>query len=230
MRFSEFKDIVLAEFEDLGEERLSQFAALEAPYTDWNAKINVISRKDVDGLYSHHVLHSLAIASYLRRECPALEEKLRCGASVLDLGTGGGFPGIPLAIMYPGSRFTLCDSIGKKLKVASAVAEAAGIRNVEIVNARAETLPGTFDVVVSRAVTSLSNFYPWVKDKYQDSILYLKGGDINEEIADMMGRFRLQKGSVHTWRVDSFLKDEYFAEKFVIHIEKIYLCNPKSEI
>ena len=230
MTFSEFKDIVLAEFGEIDGGRLEQFAALEAPYADWNSKINVISRKDMDNLYSHHVLHSLSIASYLRRECPALDEKLRRGASVLDLGTGGGFPGIPLAIMYPSSRFTLCDSVGKKLKVASAVAGEAGLGNVAVVNARAETLPEVFDVVVSRAVTSLENFYPWVKDKFSDSILYLKGGDINPEISELMRKFHLQKGCVRTWKVDSFLKDEYFAEKFVIHIEKIYLCNPKSEI
>lgn len=180
-------------------------------YKEWNEKINVISRKDIDNIYEHHFLHSLAIGEY---------HPFMPGETVLDVGTGGGFPGIPLAIKFPETRFTLCDSIGKKIKVAQAVADGIGLKNVTCVNARAESLEGTYDYVVSRAVTSLVNFYPWVKDKYDKGILYLKGGDVNEEISDLMAKFHLKKGSVHTWRVDSWLQDEYFAEKFVIHIEK----------
>ena len=140
-------------------------------------------------------------------------------AQILDLGTGGGFPGIPLAILMPGAQFVLCDSIGKKLKVASGVAEALGLENVEFANARAESLPQTFDYVVSRAVTTLEQFYPWVRGKFSRSILYLKGGDINEEVFTMMEKYHLKKGSVHCWKIDTWLRDEYFAEKFVIDIE-----------
>ena len=149
--------------------------------------------------------------------------------SVLDVGTGGGFPGIPLAVLFPGISFTLCDSVGKKAIVAKAVAESLGLNNVTVVNARAESLPDRFDFVVSRAVTTLDNFYPWVRDSFKYSIFYLKGGDVNEEIAQLMGRNRLKKGSVRTWRVDNWLQGEYFQEKFVIQIEKDYLCGPIVE-
>ena len=146
-----------------------------------------------------------------------------------NIGTGGGFPGIPLAVMFPEADFTLCDSIGKKTLVAREVASALGLQNVTVVNARAESLPGKYDYVVSRAVTTLDNFYPWVKDRFRGSIFYLKGGDVNAEIAQLMGRYRLKKGSVRTWRIDNWLKEEYFQEKFVIQIEKDYLCGPIVE-
>ena len=194
-----------------------RFAALDGLYREWNAKINVISRKDIDNVYSHHVLHSLAIAKYL------LEEGLWddfSHSSVLDLGTGGGFPGIPLAILFPSAQFVLCDSVGKKTIVAEAVAKALGLENVTVVNARAESLPQTFDWVVSRAVASLTDFYPWVKGKFTKGILYLKGGDVNEEISSVMSRHKLPRGSVHTWPVDSWLQDPYYDGKLVIHIEK----------
>lgn len=223
MIFEIFKEMILREFPQTTDRQLEQFASMDALYRDWNEKINVISRKDIDSLYEHHVLHSLAILSYLERSGRTLE------GNVLDLGTGGGFPGIPLAVMCPQAHFTLCDSIAKKVRVAGEVASALGLANVETVNARAESLPATYDFVVSRAVTSLDNFYPWVKDKFIGSILYLKGGDINEEIASLMGRYRMKKGSVHTWKVDNWLIDEYFSEKFVIEIEKNYLCSPFCE-
>ena len=194
-----------------------RFAALDALYREWNAKINVISRKDIDNVYSHHVLHSLAIAKYLQQE--GLWGSFS-HSTVLDLGTGGGFPGIPLAILFPDAKFTLCDSVGKKTIVAKAVAEALGLENVTVVNARAESLPQQFDWVVSRAVASLTDFYPWVKGKFTKGILYLKGGDVNEEICSVMSRHHLPKGSVHTWPVSSWLQDPYYDGKLVIYIEK----------
>lgn len=255
MLFDEFSNIVQAEFPDLTAEQLDRFRAMEALYLDWNSRINVISRKDMDGFYEHHVLHSLAIASYWLREgiipfataaapapsalpsaapfaSPALAPAEAPSAprlSVLDVGTGGGFPGIPLAVLFPQMDFTLCDSVGKKTIVAVAVAEALGLDNVTVVNARAESLPTVYDLVVSRAVTTLDNFYPWVRDRFRYSIFYLKGGDVNAEIAQLMGRNRLKKGSVRTWRVDTWLPGEYFQEKFVIQIEKDYLCSPIVE-
>ena len=198
--------------------QIAAFEALDGLYREWNAKINVISRKDIDAVYDHHVLHSLAIARYLLT-VPGLYEQF-AGSTVLDLGTGGGFPGIPLAILFPSAHFVLCDSVGKKTIVAQAVASALNLSNVEVVNARAESLPLTFDFVVSRAVASLVDFYPWVKGKYRRGILYLKGGDVVEEIATVMARHRLPHGSVHTWPVSSWLHDPYYDGKLVIHIEK----------
>ena len=159
------------------------FEALDALYREWNAQINVISRKDIDNLYEHHVLHSLAI-------------------------------------LFPSARFVLCDSVGKKTIVAQAVSSALGLENVQVVNARAESLPQTFDFVVSRAVASLTDFYPWVKGKFSRGILYLKGGDVVPEIAEVMARHRMARGSVHTWPVSSWLAGPYYDGKLVIHIEK----------
>ena len=192
--------------------------SLEGLYREWNAKINVISRKDIDNVYEHHVLHSLAIAKYLET-VPGLEERFANG-DILDLGTGGGFPGIPLAILYPQARFTLCDSVNKKTIVAEAVSKALDLKNVQVINARAESLGRNFDFVVSRAVASLTDFHPWVKGRFNDSILYLKGGDVNEEISQLMARHKIRPGKVHTWPVSSWLHDEYYEGKLVIHIEK----------
>jgi 16S rRNA (guanine527-N7)-methyltransferase len=149
----------------------------------------------------------------LRGEGPfSIAEPLK----VMDLGTGGGFPGIPLAVMFPHAQFTLCDSIGKKIIVATEVAKGLGLENVKTVNARAESLPETFDYIVSRAVTALDNFMPWVKGKYSEGILYLKGGDLDEEIA----RAKLRKGSVHVWPISGWTSDPFFETKQVIFIEK----------
>ena len=193
----EFIDFVQADF-DLTPAQEEQFLACDSLYRDWNAKINVISRKDINGLYDHHVLHSLAIARYLLTQ-PETLEKFRT-ADILDLG--------------------MCDSVGKKTIVAKAVAEALGLKNVKVVNARAESLPQQFGFVVSRAVASLTDFYPWVKGKFTDGILYLKGGDVVEEIAEVMARHRLRRGSVHTWPVSAWLHDAYYDGKLVIFIEK----------
>lgn len=239
--FADFEAFLKASFPDMTDGMVERFRLMDAGYRDWNAKINVISRKDIDSLYDHHVLHSLAIAEYLRTQRPEVYSMFtaplqegsvapvssstnvnasRAGFRVLDLGTGGGFPGIPLAVMFPNVRFTLCDSVGKKTIVAREIANMLGLDNVEIVNARAESLPGRFDFVVSRAVASLTDFYPWVKGKFSQSILYLKGGDINEEICALMSRERLRKGSVSTWPVTTWLSDPYFAGKFVIDIRR----------
>ncbi len=204
----------------------TDFAQALELYREWNARINVVSRKDIDQLYQHHILHSLAIARYLELHYPA---GVLDGASVLDLGTGGGFPGIPLAVEYPEARFTLCDSIGKKLKVAGAVAEGLGLKNVECVNARAESLPGTFDWVVTRAVASLDKLYPWVQGRFRNSIICLKGGDVLAEIAELGRKCRVEPGRVRVWSIEDWINDEYFKEKFVIEIGKSYLCPPKSE-
>lgn len=204
----------------------TDFAPALELYREWNARINVVSRKDIDNLYEHHVLHSLAIARYLELHYPA---GVTDGASVLDLGTGGGFPGIPLAVEYPEAHFTLCDSVGKKLTVASAVAEGLGLNNVECVNARVETLPGTFDWVVTRAVAALDKLYPWVSGRFRRSIICLKGGDVLSEIAELGRKCGVGPGRVRIWSIEDWLKDEYFKEKFVIEVGKSYLCPPKSE-
>ena len=224
MTFNEFNTILETQFPEVTAEQKSRFRLMEALYREWNAKINVISRKDIDELYRHHVLHSLGIAAYLKTRMPDVYERLRGDGPysiseplrILDLGTGGGFPGIPLAVMFPHAEFTLCDSIGKKITVATEVCKGLGLTNVKTVNARAESLPEIFDYVVSRAVTSLDNFMPWVKGKYNEGILYLKGGDLAEEIA----KARLRKGSVHIWPISEWTEDPFFETKQVIYIEK----------
>ena len=195
----------------------SDFDKAIALWREWNEKINVISRKDIDNIFEHHIQHSLAIVEYMSRNNPGLSLE---GARILDVGTGGGFPGIPLAMAWPQAEFDLCDSIGKKIKVASAVAEGLNLTNVRCLNCRAEELPDKYDYIVSRAVTSLDNFYPWVAGKFNRGILYLKGGDVNEEIAAMCRKCRVNPSKVSVWPIIDWLKDDYFAEKFVIHIGK----------
>ena len=211
-----WKELLSTSFE-LTPAQWSAFEALDDLYRDWNSRINVISRKDIDAVYDHHVLHSLAIGRYLQTR-PALWEEFAT-SSVLDLGTGGGFPGIPLAILFPRANFVLCDSVGKKTIVAQAVASALKLPNVEVVNARAESLGRSFDFVVSRAVASLIDFYPWVKGRFDRGILYLKGGDVVEELSALMARYHLPGSSIHTWPVSTWLQDPYYQGKLVIHLE-----------
>jgi 16S rRNA (guanine527-N7)-methyltransferase len=172
---------LLSYFPDLTEDQISKYQKLAALYHEWNAKINVISRKDIDFLYEKHVLHSLGIAKV---------QAFKPGAKILDVGTGGGFPGIPLAILFPETSFYLIDAIGKKIKVVKAVAEALELENVKASHERAEKAKGNFDFVVSRAVTNMPDFVKWVRNKIakksvhelKNGILYLKGGDLTEEL------------------------------------------------
>ena len=169
---------------ELSDESVAQLGKLKALYTEWNAAINVISRKDMDAFDERHVLHSLALVKAM---------KFAPGSDVLDVGTGGGFPGIPLAIVYPEVNFVLCDSIGKKMKVVRAVVQALGLTNVTVHHGRAEEIKGQFDFVVSRAVTRMNRFIPWVQGKikkqsinpWPNGILALKGGDLSEELAEV---------------------------------------------
>ena len=208
-------------FENITPHQQEQFAMLTPLYEDWNSKINVVSRKDIDKLQLHHVLHSLAIAKFVD-----MAELFTPGTKVMDVGTGGGFPGIPLAIMYPDVEFLLVDSIGKKIKVVTEVAQALGLKNVRAVKARAEEIDEKFDFIVSRAVTDLGNFLPWVKNKYTRGIIYLKGGDLNPggalytEIENAAAKCRINKKTITFCSIDEWFKDEFFQEKRVIYIPR----------
>jgi 16S rRNA (guanine527-N7)-methyltransferase len=202
--------IIYKYFPDVTEEQKGQFDRLHSIYTEWNSKINVISRKDMDNFYMHHALHSLAIARFPFPD----------GAKVLDVGTGGGFPGIPLAIMFPNVHFTLCDSIGKKIKVATEVANELGLKNVTTVCSRVEALPDTYDYIVSRAVTELKNFIPWVKGKYTTEMIFLKGGDTNMEISECARSLKLSQKLFNSMNISDFFSEEYFGEKRIIFVKK----------
>ncbi len=197
-------------FPGLSAAQIQQFAQLEPLYREWNAKINVISRKDIEQLYERHVLHSLGIAKVI---------SFKSGTDILDVGTGGGFPGIPLAILFPDCQFHLVDSIGKKIKVVQEVATALGLRNVEAQQARVERLTDTYDFVVSRAVTDLKEFHGWVRTKFNKSyqhdlrngILYLKGGDLTEELNETKVKYKL-------YPLSDYFEEEFFATKQVVYI------------
>lgn len=229
MTFKEFKETISRSFPELTSVQMNQFEKMGELYREWNSRINVVSRKDIDEIYRHHIMHSIGIAAYLKTRLPDIYDRLTGEGPysiaeplhILDLGTGGGFPGIPLAVMFPNTRFTLCDSIGKKITVASAVSAGLCLKNVKTVNARAESLPDTFDYIVSRAVTSLENFMPWVKGKYKEGILYLKGGDLKEEIDTASAKAGLKKGAVTTWALSDWTEDPFFETKQVIFIQNI---------
>lgn len=200
---------IIKQFPNLTENQLLQFRKLEALYHDWNAKINVISRKDIDELYTKHVLHSLAIAKI---------QPFEPGTYILDVGTGGGFPGIPLAILFPETRFYLIDVIAKKIKVVQAVADGLGLKNVKAEQMRAENVKGDYDFIVSRAVTNMPDFVSWIKDKIKkqnkhelkNGILYLKGGDLTEELKNFP--------NATEYSIAEFFHDEFFETKKVVHL------------
>lgn len=200
---------ILRYFPELTDNQVAQLQQLESLYNEWNAKINVISRKDISELYTKHVLHSLAIAKI---------QKFEPGSYVLDVGTGGGFPGIPLAILFPETRFYLIDIILKKINVVNAVAESLGLKNVKATQMRAENVKGDFDFIVSRAVTNMPDFVVWVKDKIKknnkhelkNGILYLKGGDLTEELKDFP--------NATIYNISDFFDDEFFETKKIVHL------------
>ena len=198
-------------FPDLTERQKEQYNQLKDLYLDWNSKINVISRKDMEHFYEHHVVHSLAIAKYY---------ELLPGMKVMDLGTGGGFPGIPLAIMFPQTEFYLIDGTGKKIKVVNAVKDAIGLENVVAEQKRAEEVKAKFDVITGRAVMTLPEIANLAGNKLRirgdeeaGGILYLKGGDLTEEF-NALGRYWHYKKAI----ISKWYKEEYFKEKYVIHL------------
>lgn len=219
MNYDEFEVFLKGSSLKISPSQMDQFRLIGGGYREWNAKINVISRKDIDSLYDHHVLHSLAIAEYLKEERPETYSLMQTSTlEILDLGTGGGFPGVPLAILFPSANFTLCDSIGKKTLVAKEIAHAVGLGNAEVINARAETLKGPFDLIVTRAVATLCDMWPWVKGKYSKSLLCLKGGAIEDEISDLISRHHVSKRLINIWPISLWLKDEYYNGKYVVEI------------
>lgn len=203
-------DIIFHYFPNLSEIQEEQFTNLYDLYFEWNNKINVISRKDIENLYINHVLHSLGIARVMA---------FKPGASILDVGTGGGFPGIPLAILYPETQFHLVDSIGKKITVVKEVAAGIGLKNIKAEQVRAETIKAEYDFIVSRAVTRLKEFYQWIHRKVKkqsvhdldNGILYLKGGDLDEELAELKKPHSL-------YELSKYFEEEYFETKKVVYI------------
>ena len=202
-------ELILKYFPNLTEVQIEQFGALKELYKDWNAKINVVSRKDIDELYLKHILHSLGIAKVI---------EFSDHTSILDVGTGGGFPGVPLAILFPNCQFHLVDSINKKLKVINAVTEAIGLENVKTTHSRVEVIDETYDFIVSRAVTAMPEFTTWIKGKIakkqqnalKNGILYLKGGDLTEELK--------QYTTVKAFLLSDYFEEEFFETKKVIYL------------
>jgi 16S rRNA (guanine527-N7)-methyltransferase len=202
-------DLILKYFPELSPRQISQFSELDHLYREWNSKVNVISRKDIDNLYLKHILHSLSIAKLIR---------FKPGTRILDIGTGGGFPGIPLAIMFPSCHFCLNDSILKKLKVVKEIALSTGLKNVATLNCRAEMISEQYDFIISRAVTNLSLFYSWTKDRIlpchhnslKNGIIYLKGGDISSEIQNLKREFRI-------YPIRNYFSEDFFLTKILIY-------------
>ncbi|RPD96045.1 16S rRNA (guanine(527)-N(7))-methyltransferase RsmG [Aureibaculum marinum] len=206
-------DVILTYFKELSDKQLSQFQQLEQLYTFWNAQINVISRKDISTLYERHVLHSLGIAKV---------QSFNTKANILDVGTGGGFPGIPLAILFPDTQFLLVDSIGKKIKVVEEVAKALELKNVRAQHTRVEKVKGEFDFIISRAVTNMNDFVKWTRKKVakkqkhelKNGILYLKGGDLTEELTNF------PKATIYN--LSNYFSEDFFETKKVVHVPLKY--------
>jgi 16S rRNA (guanine527-N7)-methyltransferase len=206
-------ELILKYFPNLTEEQIQKFELLESLYQDWNLKINVVSRKDIDELYLRHVLHSLAIAKVIT---------FKHGTSIMDVGTGGGFPGIPLAIMFPECKFHLVDSIAKKLKVVNEVVEGLNLENVKTTHTRVESIPETYDFIVSRAVAAMPTFVHWTKGKIakaqnntlKNGILYLKGGDLTEELKTY--------SKTTLYNLNDFFEEPFFDTKKVVHLPVKY--------
>lgn len=196
-------------FPEITEDQKNKFSLLQELYQDWNLKINVVSRKDIDELYLRHVLHSLGIAKV---------QAFNKGASILDVGTGGGFPGVPLAILFPDTEFHLVDSIGKKIKVVNEVTEGLGLKNLRTTNARVEEVDGHYDFIVSRAVAVMPTFVYWVRGKIakqsthelKNGILYLKGGDLTEELADYR--------NATIFNLSDHFEEEFYETKKLVHL------------
>lgn len=207
------EEIIYKYFPELTPAQKEQFKALGPLYHEWNSKINVISRKDIDQLYLHHILHSMAIARYMINNGITAKR-------IIDIGTGGGFPGIPLAIMFPEIQFTLCDSISKKIKVVTEVANAIGLQNVTPMWSRSENLKGDYDFVISRGVTTLRNFVPIVKHLYTKGIIYLKGGDIYSEALECSNGCGIPKEKFHNTEISKWFDEDFFIEKHIVTILK----------
>lgn len=223
-------EVLYKVFPQLSQNQKRQFEMLGPLYKDWNSKINVISRKDMDCFYTHHVLHSLAVAKYIKDFLPELDSRMQDpnqNVCIMDIGCGGGFPGIPMAIFYPQAKFLLVDSIGKKVKVAQAVADEIGLANVTTLHQRAEEVnlkehfqKDKADLIISRAVTSLANFIPWVKGKYKEGIIYLKGGNLDEEIAEAQKKCKIRPSQIFQKDISDWFTDDYFSEKKILYLTR----------
>ncbi len=205
--------LILKYFPNLTEDQIHKFEQLESLYKDWNLKINVVSRKDIDELYLRHVLHALAIAKLIQ---------FKKGTKLLDVGTGGGFPGVPLAILFPECSFHLVDSIAKKLKVVNEVVEGLGLTNVKTTHSRVEDIDNTYDFIISRAVAAMPTFVHWVKGKIakkqnhdlKNGILYLKGGDLSEELKDYK--------TATIYNLSNYYTEDFFETKKLVHLPLKY--------
>lgn len=225
-------EIISKYFKNISKDQIGKFASLERLYSEWNEKINVISRSDIQNLYTNHVLHSLAVAKFFELNIFNQEKKSTlCSLSsnntirILDVGTGGGFPGVPLAIFFPNFQFVLVDSIGKKIKVVENISKSLGLTNIISVHSRVEeldiaslTVGNRFDWIVSRAVTSLPNFIPWIRGKYKDGAIFLKGGELKEEISQCCKNEKISPDNFITFEISDWFDEPFFNEKKLLYL------------